>query len=122
MPKSQLQEFLSARIGARPKLTAAEVAQRGGIAESYISHLKSGTKDASSLTVDAIMRLAKGMGESPLTIFKAATGKYKSGLKDESLQQILEDFSELDSKARGEMEFVIDQLRRMIRERSDRNP
>lgn len=121
MPKSQLREFLNERIGARPKFTATEVAQKGGIAESYISHLKSGTKDPMNMTVDAILRLAKGMKESPVALFQAAIGKHKTGLSDASLQQILEDFSQLDSKSRGEMEFVIDQLRRMVAERLDRD-
>lgn len=122
MPKSQLRDFLNARIGPKPKMTAMEVSERGGIAYSYISELKNGHKPADSLTVDAILRLAKGLRESPLIIFKAATGNLESGLRDEDLQQTLEEFSELDKKSRNELEFIHEQFRKMIRERSTRNP
>jgi hypothetical protein len=121
MPKSQLRDFLNERIGPRPKLTAMEVSKRGGISYSYISELKDGKKDPASLTVDAVRRLAKGLNEPPVIVFLAAMGKLKSGLKDEYLHQLLEDFSQLDNKSKGEFDFMIEQFRRMIDQRLNRN-
>jgi hypothetical protein len=121
MPKSQLREFLNARVGPKPKMTAMEVSERGGIAYSYISELKNGHKDADSLTVDAIVRLAKGLNESPTVVFLAAIGKLDAGLRDEDIQQTLEEFSRLDKKSRNELEFMHEQFRKMIRDRLTRN-
>jgi transcriptional regulator with XRE-family HTH domain len=121
MPKSQLRDFLNARIGTKPKMTAMEVSERGGIAYSYISELKNGNKQPGSLTVDAILRLAKGLNESPVTVFLAAIGRLEGGLRDQDLQQTLEEFSRLDKKSRNELEFMHEQLRKMIRERLTRN-
>jgi transcriptional regulator with XRE-family HTH domain len=121
MPKSQLRDFLNARIGSKPKMTAMEVSERGGIAYSYISELKSGAKKPDSLTVDAIIRLAKGLNESPAIVFLAAIGKLETGLRDEDLQQTMEEFSRLDKKSRNELEFMHEQFRKMIRERSTRH-
>ena len=121
MPKSQLRDFLNARIGPKPKMTAMEVSERGGIAYSYISELKNGHKHADSMTVDAVVRLAKGLEVSPAVVFLAAIGKLDSGLRDEDLQQTLEEFSRLDKKSRNELDFMHEQLRKMIRERLTRN-
>lgn len=121
MAKSQLRDFLNVRIGTKPKMTAMEVSERGGIAYSYISELKNGHKAGDSLTVDAILRLAKGLRESPLVIFKAATGTLESGLRDEDIQQTLDEFSRLNTKSRNELEFMHEQFRKMIRERLDRD-
>jgi len=120
-PKSQLREFLNERIGPRPKLTATEVSKRGGIAYSYISELKDGKKDPANLTVDAITRLAKGLNEPAVVVFLAAIGKLKGGFRDEYLQQMLEDFSQLDNKSKADFDFMIQQLRRMLDERLNRN-
>lgn len=121
MSKSQLRDFLNARIGQKPKMTATEVSERGGIAYSYVSELKSGNKKPESLTVDALLRLAKGMKESPVSVFLAAIGKLENGLRDEDVQQTLEEFTQLDKKSRAELEFMHEQFRKMIRERLDRN-
>lgn len=119
--KTQLRDFLNARIGGKGKLTATEVSDKGGIAFSYISELKNGDKDPLGMSIDALVRLARGMDESPVTLFKAAINKLEFGIRDEDLQQVLEDFAQLDNRARLEIEFVFEQLRRLIRERLDRN-
>lgn len=121
MPKSQLPEFLKARIG-KGKLTASEVAKRGGIAVSYVSELLSGQKDPLSMTGDAILRLAKGLDESPVLVWRAIIGKLKPALKGEALSQILEDYERLEPRAQADLEFVVQQLRKMVSDKSTSNP
>jgi len=133
MPKSQLRDLLNELIGPKPKLTAREVSQKGGIAEGYVSELKSGAKDPLNLTLDAVLRIAKGLGKSEVTIFLAAIGQLKTGRKEEGIEQILNDTPHLDAKTRtdimlaiegirkADMEFMVAQLREAAEHRLDRD-
>jgi transcriptional regulator with XRE-family HTH domain len=118
MSRSQLPEFLQARIGGKGKMTATEVAERGGLAVGYLNDLKNDKKDGLSCSADIILRLAKGLNEPPAVVFQAAIGQYKSGLKDESVIQVLEEFASLDPRSRNDLEFIFEQFKRMVRERT----
>jgi hypothetical protein len=65
--------------------------------------------------------LAKAFGESPLVIFEAAMGRPQTQLRDESLEQLLSDFSGLSSKDRDELQYIVDHLHRQIQERKERS-
>lgn len=130
MAKSQLRDLLNDEIGAKPKLTAREVSQKGGIAEGYLSELKSGAKDPLNMTLDAVLRLAKGLHTSEITIFLAAIGKLRVRRKGQEIEQVVDDL-QLDPTAKtdllmainrirkADMEFMLEQLRAATEQRLD---
>lgn len=111
MAKSQLRDLLNELIGAKPKLTAREVAQKGAIAEGYLSELRSGAKDPLNMTLDAVLRLAKGLQKPDITIFLAAVGRLNTRRRGQGIEQIVNDL-QLDQKAKAELLLAIDQIRR----------
>jgi transcriptional regulator with XRE-family HTH domain len=117
--KSQIAQFLKARIG-KGKKTASKVASEGDIHGGYISELMNNKKDGLSMTADAIARLADGLDESPVTVFKAAIGDLDTATLDDDLVTVLKNFSRLDNDAKAELRFMIDQLKKMTRERLHR--
>lgn len=117
MPKSQLAEFMQARIGGKGKLTASEVAEVARVSGSYISDLKNGKRDPWSCSAEIICRLAKGMKVSEVSLFQAIIGKAKPGVTDEYAAYVLEKFSKLKNHDRNDLEFWLRKLDELIDER-----
>jgi hypothetical protein len=111
MDTSQLRDLLNDEIGPKPKMTAREVSLKGGIAEGYLSELKSGAKDPLNMTLDAVLRLAKGLHQSEITIFLAAIGKLKIRRKAQGVEKIV-DALQLDPAAKTELLLAINEIRR----------
>ena len=113
--KSQLSEFMEARIGPeRGKLRGADVARIAGVTDGYISELRRGKKDAWGCSADMVCRLAAGMGESEVSVFLAIIGKMKPGITDEYAAHVMEKFSKLRSQDRDKVEFMLKKLSEMI--------
>lgn len=113
-----LAQFLSAKIDAESaKLTATEISETGGLSQSHISDLKNGNKPPENATVDTLVKLADGMGESAITLFNLARGEVDTDPQEERLRQILRDYGKLDEQQRAELdaEFLIRELRNRIR-------
>ena len=70
-----------------------------------------------NLTVESVVALAKGLGESPTVVFEAAVGRSPNVIRDESLKQILEDFAKLPARERDELEVLIESLKHQIQVR-----
>lgn len=113
-----LAQFLNARIGTRPpKMTATEVSESGGVSQTHISDLKKGKKSPESVTVEILVKLADGMGESPETLFNIARGETSGDPQEDRLRQILKDYEKLTDQQRAELdaEFLLKELRSRIR-------
>lgn len=127
MAKVTLADLIARRVESAPKasrLTYDEIAERSGgrISSTHVNDLKNLKKFANKLTVEKVVGLAKGLGESPLVVFEAACGELQTGLKDSTLAQLLADFSELTPKQRENLEFAIRLLREKIDEVRPRCP
>jgi|SRR5689334_16842726 len=66
-----LAEYLD-RVMRQKNLTPKELAKRCGLTDSYIGRLRKGNGD--NLTVETILKLAKGLGVHPHELFTAASG------------------------------------------------
>lgn len=129
MPKSNpLAELIGSRVdeGAPDRMTYDDIARRSGgkISGNYANELRNGKKDPAKLSVSKIIGLAKAFGESPVVIFEAAMGRPQTQMRDESLAQLLSDFSRLPSRDREELRYIVNHLHAQIQERagkSDRN-
>lgn len=115
-----LARFLSAKIDSESaKLTATEISQTGGLSQTHISDLKRGKRPPENVTVDIVVRLAEGMGESPVTIFNLARGEATADPQEDRLRQILRDYEKLTTRQRDEIDvdFLIRELRNKIRKK-----
>lgn len=124
MPKSRLPELIDkARASG---LSYRDIQRRAG-GEKQIAHstLYAAHKgESENLTLKKILALARGLGESPVTVFEAAIGKTQTELKDESVRQVLEDFSQLPARDQNDplLRAIVEMLRSEIQKRLDRNP
>ena len=115
-----LAQFLEARIGSSsPKMTATEVVENSGLSPGHISDLKNGNKPPENMTVDFLVRLADGMGESPVTLFNLARGETATDPQEARLRQMRKDYEKLSASQRDEIdvEFLIRELRNRIRKK-----
>lgn len=127
VPRTQphpLAEIIGSRVdeGVPNRMTYDEIAKRSGgkISANYVNELRNGIKDPAKLSVIKIIGLAKGLGESPVVIFRAAMGQRQTHLGEESAEQVIADFSELPAKDREELRFIYDHFRAQVQERKDR--
>lgn len=97
-------------------MTATEVSQEGGLSQSYLSELKNGKKNPKTMEAETIVCLARGMGESPVTILYLANEIPTTRLDDHVLEQVLRDYAKLDDQARERNEYLIKQLRRVVKD------
>lgn len=119
MPKSRLPDLIEKAKAAG--LSLRDIRRRGGgqIPISTISNLHKGNYQ--NLTVETILELAKGIGESPTVVFEALIGKSATSVKDESLRQLLEDFASLPARDREDLSVLIDSLKQQVQARLDRD-
>lgn len=108
--------YLNSRIGAKPKLTATDVAERGGVSMNYISELKNGKTDPAAIGAAIIKGLADGLDESPCTILRIANDETYEDLRDEDLEHVLKLFSRLDQDGKNAHRSMVDHLKRTVRE------
>jgi hypothetical protein len=104
-------------------MTYDEIATRSGgkISGNYVNELRNGIKEPSKLSVAKIIGLAKAFGESPIVVFEAAMGKQQNHIRDESLEQLLIDFSELPARDRQELRYIVNHLHAQIQERKTKS-
>lgn len=131
MPKADagkrhpLAELIASRVdeGAPNRMTYEEIAKRSGgkISGNYVNELRNGIKDPSRMSVGKILGLAKAFGESAKVIFDAATGNPQTQMRDESLEQLLNDFSDLPARDRQELRYIVEHLHAQIQERKDKS-
>lgn len=113
-----LAQFLKAKLDDESaKLTATEISEIGGLSQTHISDLKTGKRPPENVTVDIIVKLADGMGESPVTVFNLARGEVTADPQEERLRQVLRDYEKLDKQQRADLdaEFLIKELRNRIK-------
>lgn len=123
MPKSRLPELID-KVRATG-LSYRDIQRRAGgdkqIAHStlYLAH----KGESENLTLKKILALAKGLGESPTTVFEAAIGKTPVPLEDEALRQVLDDFSRLPKRDQHDplLRAIVEMLRTEIQKRLDRD-
>lgn len=120
MPKSRLPELIQKALDSG--LSFRDIRRRSGdkVPLSSLNAFHKGRPAEPNLTTETICALAKGLGESPVTVFEAAIGRSVTGVKDESLRQTLEDFSSLPAKDRDELRLTIEMLKAEIQRRLDR--
>ena len=122
MPKSRLPELIDKAKASG--LSYRDIQRRAGgegqIAVSTIQLAHKGVAD--NLTLNKILALAKGLGESATVVFEAAIGKSSNGVKDESTRQFLEDFSRLPARDKQELAPTLEMLKAEVQRRLDRNP
>lgn len=124
MPKSRLPELIE-RAMRNLDLSYREIEHRSrrgseeGISSNYVQELHRGHKQG-NLTIAKIIALARGLGESPITVFEAVSGKLHTGVHEKSLAQIIEDYAELPVRDREELKLMIELLRKEIADRKAR--
>lgn len=123
MPKSRLPELIDKAKSAG--LSYRDIQRRAG-GEKQIAHstLYAAHKgDSENLTLKKILALAKGLGESPVTVFEAAIGRSHTELKDEAVRQVLEDFERLPARDQHDplLRAILEMFRTEIQKRLDRN-
>jgi hypothetical protein len=123
MPKSRLPELIDKAKASG--LSYRDIQRRAG-GEKQIAHstLYAAHKgESENLTLNKILALAKGLGESPITVFEAAMGKSPTELKDETVRHVLEDFSRLSLKDQNDplLRAILEMLRTEIQKRLDRD-
>src|SRR6185369_15331969 len=95
MPKSRLPDLIDKAKATG--LSYRDIQRRAGgetqIAVSTIQLAHKGVAD--NLTLNKILALAKGLGESATVVFEAAIGKPSGSVRDETFRQFLDDFSRL---------------------------
>jgi transcriptional regulator with XRE-family HTH domain len=123
MPKSRLPELIDKAKASG--LSYRDIQRRaGGVKQIAHSTLYAAHKgESENLTLKRILALAKGLGESPITVFEAAIGKSPTELKDENVRQVLEDFSRLSPKDQNDplLKVMVEMLRTEIQKRLDRD-
>ena len=126
MPRTQLPEFLEARITTEDeegKLSGSEVERLGGPAKSHISQLMSGSKDPWGMSAKTICKLATGLGEDPILVFRAVIGKLEKGITNEAEQRTFDRYKTLTPEEQSLLEFQWKNLRHnideIIRKRKD---
>lgn len=122
MPKNHpLAELIGSRVdeGVPDRMTYEDIGRRSGglISGNYANELRNGKKDPRKMSVIKIVGLAKAFGDSPIVIFRAAMGEPQSKMLDESLQQLLNDFSELSPKDRQEVGYIFNHLHSEVQRR-----
>ena len=121
MPKSRLPDLIDKAKATG--LSYRDIQRRAGgesqIAVSTIQLAHKGQSD--NLTLNKILALARGLGESPTVVFEAAIGKVSTGVRDESFRQLLEDFARLRPRDKDELAPIFEMLRTEIQKRLDRN-
>lgn len=122
MPKSRLPELIDKAKSAG--LSYRDIQRRAGgdsqIAVSTIQLAHKGIAD--NLTLNKILALAKGLGESATVVFEAAIGRPSNGgVKDESFRQLLEDFSRLPARDKEDLRTIIEMLKQEVQKRLDRD-
>ena len=123
MPKSRLPELIDKAKASG--LSYRDIQRRAG-GEKQIAHstLYAAHKgESENLTLKKVLALAKGLGESPITVFEAAIGKSATELKDETVRQVLEDFSRLSLKDQNDplLRAILEMFRTEIQKRLDRD-
>jgi transcriptional regulator with XRE-family HTH domain len=93
-----LAEYLD-RVMRQKQLTPKELAKRCGLAEGYISRLRNGT--ANNLTVETILKLAKGLDVNPHEIFAVASGAPVSETPQIDPRLLLDQMLKLINDANG---------------------
>lgn len=122
MPKNHpLADLIGKRVdeGVPDRMTYDDIARRSGglISGNYANELRNGRKDPRKMSVIKIIGLARAFGESPIVIFRAAMGEPQTQLLDESLQQLLEDFSALSTKDRHDIDYIRSHLHSEVQRR-----
>lgn len=118
-PSETLASFIR-RVRADKDLTFQQIADASGgrISPNYVHELEKGAP-TKNLGGDKIVGLGRGLGESSLLIFQLAMG-LKSKVKDDPLQQLVEDYSALPKDDQSELRLMIELLRKEIFERRKR--
>ena len=121
MAKSQLPELI--RKAKSAGLSFRDIQRRAGgdkaIALSTLNQMDKGKAD--NLTLQKILALAKGLGESPTVVFEAAIGKAPAAFKDDSIRQFLENFANLPARDREELRLSLEMLMAEVQRRLDRD-
>lgn len=123
MPKNTELGNLIKRVREEKGITYEEISRASGglISKNYVHNLEKGSLANKRMVVgsDRILGLAKGLGESPTVVFEAVIGMTpKNSLpRDETLKQMLEDYSELPSRDRDELKLLMEMLRTEIYKR-----
>lgn len=126
MPKTNpLADLIGSRVdeGVPDRMTYDEIAKRSGgrISGNYVNELRNGKKDPRKMSVEKIIGLARAFGDSALVIFRAATGEPQTQMRDESLEQLLADFSHLLAKDREELRYIVHHLHAQVQERKKKS-
>lgn len=121
MPKSRLPELIDK--ARESGLTFRDIRRRSGdqIPLSTLNALHKNRPPNPNLTIETILALARGLGESPAVVFEAAIGRVALKLRDETLEQLLSDFQELPHGDREALRVIIEMLRTEVTKRLDRN-
>lgn len=114
MPKNQLKDYLVEVLEEKRTMTATEIADRSGMSTGYLSELKRGIKPIDSLSVDLIVRLARGLNESPERIFQLATNRSKHKVTSADALEILEEFSQLTPAQQEKCQFILEHLKTTV--------
>lgn len=121
MPKSRLPELIDKAKSAG--LSYRDIQRRAGgesqIAVSTIQLIHKGQSD--NLTLNKIMALARGLGESPTVVFEAAIGRSSNAIKDDAMRQFLEDFARLPARGNEDLKGMVELLKTEIQKRLDRD-
>jgi transcriptional regulator with XRE-family HTH domain len=123
MPKNTELGALIKRVREEKGITYEEISRVSGglISKNYVHNLEKGSLDNKRMVVgsDRILGLAKGLGESPSVVFEAVIGvtAKNSTPRDETLKQMLEDYSNLSARDRDELKLLLEMLRKEIYER-----
>lgn len=122
MPKSRLPELIDKAKSAG--LSYRDIQRRaGGESQIAVSTIQSAHKGiADNLTLNKILALAKGLGESATVVFEAAIGRTSNGVKDETFRQLLDDFSHLPVRDKEDLRTIMEMLKQEVQKRLDRNP
>src|SRR5690349_8830855 len=123
MPKSRLPELIDKARDSG--LTFRDIRRRSGdqIPLSTLNALHKNKPPNPNLTIETILALAKGLGESPAVVFEAAIGRVAKGITDETVSQIFEDFCRLTAKEREDPKLmvILEMLNTEIQKRLDRD-
>lgn len=120
MPKTKLAELIDKAL--KSGLTFRKIRSRSGnqITLGSLNTWHKGDKNP-NMTTASILALAKGMGESPTTVFEAVIGRESKTALSDSTRQWLEDFDRLAPKDRNELKPTMEMLRAEIQRRLDRD-
>lgn len=121
VPKTRLAELIEKAL--RSGLTFRDIRRRSGnqITLGSLNTWHKGEKNP-NLTTASVQALAKGLGESPTTVFEAVIGREPKTALSDSTRQWLEDFDRLTTKDRNELKPIMEMLRADIQRRLDRDP